>query len=103
MATFLTEHLENAAKAAGRPCNLSYYFYHAWIALKCGSIYYYIAFFSHVHAIFPFVHAGFGLAEMIVERTNVIRKSIPDWEGWEEAVCSHYDNSPCISNSKHSL
>ena len=42
------------------------------------------AFFSHVHAIFPFVHAGFGLAEMIVERTNVIRKSIPDWEGWDE-------------------
>ena len=52
--------------------------------IKHTKIYYYIAFFSHVHAIFPFVHAGFGLAEMIVERTNVIRKSIPDWEGWNE-------------------
>tara|TARA_Y100000782_G_C10013181_1_gene193751 strand:+ start:216 stop:497 length:282 start_codon:yes stop_codon:yes gene_type:complete len=81
---FLTDHLQNAAKAANRPCNLSYYFYHAWVALKSGTIYYYIAFFSQVHAIFPFVHSDFGLAEMIVERTNSIRKSIPDWEGWKE-------------------
>jgi len=84
MATFLTEHLENAAKAAGRKPGLSYYFFHAWVALKCGTIYYYIALMSQVHAIFPFVHAGFGLAEMIVARTNVIRNSIPNWEGWKE-------------------
>tara|TARA_B100000959_G_scaffold76109_1_gene80821 strand:- start:2705 stop:2986 length:282 start_codon:yes stop_codon:yes gene_type:complete len=81
---FLTDHLQNAAKAAKRKPGWGYYFFHAWVALKCGTIYYYIAFFSQVHAIFPFVHADFGLAEMIVARTNVIRKSIPNWEGWKE-------------------
>ena len=46
MSIFLTEHLKNAAEYANRKLDISYYFYHAWIALKCGVIYYYIAFFS---------------------------------------------------------
>ena len=37
-----------------------------------------------IHAFFPFIYPGFGLAEMLVKTINKIRVSIPDWEGWKE-------------------
>ena len=39
---------------------------------------------SIVHAIFPFIHSGFGLAKLVVRQTNQIHKSIPEWDGWAE-------------------
>jgi len=44
----------------------------------------YLSIMSFVHAFFPFVYAGFGLAKLIVRNTNNIRRSIPNWEGWKE-------------------
>ena len=77
-------HLKNAAIAANRKCNFSYYCYHAWIASRAGALLGYLSIMSFVHAFFPFVYAGFGLAKLIVRNTNNIRRSIPNWEGWKE-------------------
>ena len=67
-----------------RKCNFSYYCYHAWIACRAGALLGYLSIMSFVHAFFPFVYAGFGLAKLIVRNTNNIRRSIPNWEGWKE-------------------
>ena len=77
-------HLKNAAIAANRKCNFSYYCYHAWIASREGALLGYLSIMSFVHAFFPFVYAGFGLAKLIVRNTNNIRRSIRDWEGGKE-------------------
>jgi len=77
-------HLEEAAKLAGRKNNLSYYSYHAWVAIRASAELMYIGIMSFVHAFFPFIYSGFELAEMLVKTINKIRVSIPDWEGWEE-------------------
>ena len=77
-------HLKNAAIAANRNCNFSYYCYHAWIASRAGALLGYLSIMSFVHAFFPFIYAKFGLAKLIVRNTNNIRRSIPDWEGWKE-------------------
>jgi len=44
----------------------------------------YLGIMSFIHAFFPFIYSGFGLAEMLVKTINKIRFSIPDWEGWTE-------------------
>ena len=77
-------HLEEAANYARRKNNFSYYSYHAWIAIIAGAELMYIGIMSFIHAFFPFIYPGFGLAEMLVKTINKIRVSIPDWEGWEE-------------------
>jgi len=77
-------HLKNAAIAANRKCNISYYCYHSWIACRAGALLGYLSIMSFVHAFFPFIYAKFGLAKLIVRNTNNIRRSIPDWEGWKE-------------------
>ena len=77
-------HLEEAANYARRKNNFSYYCYHAWIAIIAGAELMYIGIMSFIHAFFPFIYPGFGLAEMLVKTINKIRVSIPDWEGWEE-------------------
>ena len=84
MSTILTEHLKNAAEYANRKLDVSYYFYHAWIAIRAGSVYLYIGTMSIIHAIFPFTFSGFSLAELIVKQSNQVRQSIPEWEGWEK-------------------
>ena len=84
MSIFLTEHLKNAAEYANRKLDVSYYFYHAWIAIRAGSVYLYIGTMSIVHAILPFTFSGFSLAELIVKQSNQVRQSIPEWEGWEK-------------------
>lgn len=75
-------HLAEAAKLAGRKNNVSYYCYHAWIAIKASAELIYIGSLSFIHAFFPFIYSGFGLAEMLVKTINKIRVSIPEWEGW---------------------
>ena len=77
-------HLAEAAKLAGRKNNFSYYCYHAWIAIKASAELIYIGSMSFIHAFFPFIYSGFGLAEMLVKTINKIRVSIPDWEGWQK-------------------
>ena len=77
-------HLKNAAIAANRKYNFSYYCYHAWIACRAGALLGYLSIMSFVHAFFPFIYAKFGLAKLIVRNTNNIRRSIPNWEGWKE-------------------
>ena len=84
MLTFLIEHLKDAAKFANRKLDVSYYLYHAWIAIRAGTVYLYIGTMSIVHAIFPFTFSGFSLAELIVKQSNQVRQSIPEWEGWEK-------------------
>jgi hypothetical protein len=84
MLTFLIEHLKDAAKFANRKLDVSYYLYHAWIAIRAGTVYLYIGTMSIVHAIFPFTFSGFSLAGLVVKQTNQIRQSIPDWAGWEK-------------------
>lgn len=81
---FLTRHLRRAAAAANRSLTLGYYFYHAWIAIRAGMQQIYLGVMSIIHAIFPFVYGGFGLAMIVVDMTNRIRRSIPDWDGWKE-------------------
>ena len=39
---------------------------------------------SFIHGVFPFIYPGFGLAIIIVKSVNDIRRSIPDWDGWQE-------------------
>ena len=78
------DHLRKAAKAANRELSIGYYFYHAWIAIRAGAQQIYLGVMSIVHAIFPFVYGGFGLARIVVDMTNRIRRSIPDWDGWKE-------------------
>ena len=80
----MASHLENAAKLAGRNNNFSYYCYHAWVAIIAATELMYIGIMSFIHAFFPFIYSGFGLAEMLVKTINKIRVSIPDCEGWEE-------------------
>ena len=75
-------HLAEAAKLASRKNNFSYYCYHAWIAIKASAELIYIGSMSFIHAFFPFIYSGFGLAEMLVKTINKIRVSIPEWEGW---------------------
>ena len=77
-------HLEEAAQLAGRKNNLSYYCYHAGVAIRASAELMYIGIMSFVHAFFPFIYSGFELAEMLVKTINKIRVSIPDWEGWKE-------------------
>ena len=81
---FLTQHLVDASEFANRKLDVSYYLYHAWIAIRAGCVYLYIGTMSIVHAIFPFIHSGFGLAKLVVRQTNQIHKSIPEWDGWAE-------------------
>ena len=80
----MTGHLEKAAKCAGRKNNCSYYCYHAWIAIIASAELIYLGIMSFIHAFFPFIYSGFGLAEILVKTINKIRFSIPDWEGWTE-------------------
>jgi len=80
----MTNHLEDAAKLAGRKNNFSYYCYHAWVAVRASAELMYIGIMSFIHAFFPFIYSGFELAEMLVKTINKIRVSIPDWEGWKE-------------------
>lgn len=80
----LLTHLRRAAKAANRELSLRYYLYHAWIAIRAGAQQIYLGVMSIIHAIFPFVYGGFGLAMIVVDMTNRIRRSIPEWEGWKE-------------------
>ena len=80
----MISHLENAANLAGRKNNFSYYCYHAWIAIRASAELMYIGLMSFIHAFFPFIYSGFGLAEMLIRTINKIRFSIPDWEGWAE-------------------
>ena len=80
----MASHLEDAAAFAGRKNNFYYYCYHAWIAIRAGVELMYIGIMSFIHALFPFIYSGFGLAEMLVKTINKIRISIPDWSGWEE-------------------
>jgi hypothetical protein len=84
MSNVLNHHLVTAAEYSNRSFNVSYYFYHAWIAIRAGSIYLYIGTMSIVHAIFPFTFSGFSLAALIVKQSNQVRQSIPDWDGWEK-------------------
>ena len=77
-------HLENAARLASRKNNFSYYCYHAWVAIRTSAELMYIGIMSFIHAFFPFIYSGFGLAKLIIRNTNNIRRSIPDWEGWKE-------------------
>jgi hypothetical protein len=84
MSNVLNHHLVTAAEYANRKLDVSYYFYHAWIAIRAGSIYLYIGTMSIVHAIFPFTFSGFSLAALIVKQSNQVRQSIPDWDGWEK-------------------
>jgi len=77
-------HLREAAKAARRKNNFSYYCYHLWIALRASVELIYIGTMSLVHGVFPFIYPGFGLAGMLVKTLNKIRCSIPDWNGWKE-------------------
>ena len=84
MVNFFNYHLVMAARYANRKLDVFYYLYHAWIAIRAGSIYLYIGAMSIVHAIFPFTFSGFGLAELVVQQTNQIRQSIPDWDGWDK-------------------
>ena len=77
-------HLEKAAKCAGRKNNFFYYCYHAWIAIIASAELMYLGIMSFIHAFFPFIYSGFGLAEILVKTINKIRFSIPDWEGWTE-------------------
>jgi hypothetical protein len=77
-------HLKNAAEYANRKADISYYIYHAWIALRAGSVYLYIGYMSIIHGLFPFTFSGFSLAKLIVKQTNQIRQSIPEWNGWEK-------------------
>ena len=80
----MTSHLEDAAKLAGRQNNFFYYCYHAWVAIKASAELMYLGIMSFIHAFFPFIYSGFGLAEMLIKTINKIRFSIPDWEGWAE-------------------
>ena len=84
MVNFFNYHLVMAAKYANRKLDVSYYLYHAWIAIRAGSVYLYIGVMSIVHAIFPFTFPGFGLAELVVRQTNQIHKSLPEWDGWDK-------------------
>ena len=83
-SVMIFDHLKRAAKAANRELSIGYYFYHAWIAIRAGAQQIYLGVMSIVHAIFPFVYGGFGLARIVVDMTNRIRRSIPDWDGWKE-------------------
>jgi hypothetical protein len=80
----MTNHLEDAARLAGRKNNFSYYCYHARVAIRASVELIYIGIMSFIHAFLPFIYSGFGLAEMLVKTINKIRVSIPDWEGWKE-------------------
>ena len=80
----MASHLENAAKLAGRNNNFSYYCYHAWVAIIAATELMYIGIMSFIHAFFPFIYSGFGLAEMLVKTINKVRVSIPAWPGWKE-------------------
>ena len=80
----MASHLENAAKLAGRNNNFSYYCYHAWVAIIAATELMYIGIMSFIHAFFPFIYSGFGLAEMLVKTINKIRVSIQDWDGWKK-------------------
>ena len=80
----MTNHLEDAAKLAGRKNNFSYYCFHAWVAIRTSAELMYIGIMSFIHAFFPFIYSGFGLEEMLVKTINKVRVSIPGWEGWKE-------------------
>ena len=77
-------HLEDAARLSGRKNNFSYYCYHAWVAIRASVELMYVGIMSLVHAFFPFIYSGFGLADMLIKCINKIRVSVPDWEGWNE-------------------
>ena len=77
-------HLEDASKFARRKNDFSYYCFHAWIAFRASARLVYVGTMSLVHGIFPFIYPGFGLAKIIVKSVNDIRRSIPDWDGWQE-------------------
>ena len=91
----MTNHLEDAAKLAGRKNNLNYYCYHAWIAVRASGELIYIGIMSFIHAFLPFIYSDFELAEMLVKTINKIRVSIPDWPGWKEL-----DTKKATSTSK---
>ena len=80
----MTNHLEDAARLAGRNNNFSYYCYHAWIAFIASGELIYLGIMSFIHGVFPFIYSGFGLAELLIKTINKIRFSIPDWKGWNE-------------------
>ena len=80
----MVSHLKDAARLSGRNNNFSYYCYHAWVAIIAGAELMYIGIMSFIHAFFPFIYSGFGLAKMLVKTINKIRVSIPDWVGWKE-------------------
>ena len=80
----MTNHLEDAAKLAGRKNNFSYYCYHAWVAIRTSAELMYIGIMSFIHAFIPSIYADFELAEMLVKTINKVRVSIPGWEGWKE-------------------
>ena len=80
----MTNHLKEAARLSGKTNNLFYYFDHGWIAIRASGELIYISFMSFIHAFFPFLFSGFGLAESLIKTLNKIRRSIPDWSGWKE-------------------
>ena len=77
-------HLAEASKFARRKNDFSYYCFHAWIAFQASARLVYVGTMSFIHGVFPFIYPGFGLAKIIVKSVNDIRRSIPDWEGWQE-------------------
>ena len=71
-------HLEKAAKCAGRKNNFFYYCYHAWIAIIASAELMYLGIMSFIHAIFPCIYSGFGLAK----ENSPVKKMI--------VICGHY-------------